>query len=118
MSGAFLQLLPLCLGLFLLQGLAAIPWLVVLSRVPFRDRLSFYAKLVGITTGCGVIFAFLLNANSDPGLVSLWGRFYSSILTLQIGLDLFVLTFYLMLTFWSKAGAVALAAFQEGVRQP
>jgi ABC-type transport system involved in multi-copper enzyme maturation permease subunit len=42
----------------------------------------------------------------------------ASLLTLQIGIDLFVLTFRLLLTFWSKGGAVALAAFQEGVRQP
>jgi ABC-type transport system involved in multi-copper enzyme maturation permease subunit len=29
-----------------------------------------------------------------------------------------VLIFFSMLTFWSKGGAVALAAFQEGIRQP
>jgi ABC-type transport system involved in multi-copper enzyme maturation permease subunit len=33
-------------------------------------------------------------------------------------MDLFVLTCVLLLTFWPKGGAVALAAFQEGVRQP
>jgi ABC-type transport system involved in multi-copper enzyme maturation permease subunit len=37
---------------------------------------------------------------------------------LQVGIDLFVVTFYLMLVFWPKGGAVALAAFQECVRQP
>ena len=33
-------------------------------------------------------------------------------------LGLCVLTFSLLLAFWPKGGAVALAAFQEGVRQP
>jgi ABC-type transport system involved in multi-copper enzyme maturation permease subunit len=51
-------------------------------------------------------------------VVSLWGRFYSSILSLQLGFDLFILAFFMMLTFVPKAGAVALAAFREGVRQP
>jgi ABC-type transport system involved in multi-copper enzyme maturation permease subunit len=46
------------------------------------------------------------------------GRVYMSVLHLQIMMDLFVLTFMLLLTFWPKGGAVALAAFQEGVRQP
>jgi ABC-type transport system involved in multi-copper enzyme maturation permease subunit len=118
MSGTFLQLIPFCLGLFFLQGLAAVPWLVALSRNSFREQLPFYGKVVGIVTASGLIFALLLQANSDPGIVALWGRLYTSILTLQLGLDLFVLTFYLLLTFWSKAGAVGLAAFQEGVRQP
>ena len=118
MSAAFLQLIPFCLGLFLLQGLAVIPWLFALSRSTFREQLPFYGKVVGIVTGCGLIFAFLLQSNSDPGIVGLWGRVYASILTLQVGLDLFVLSFYLLLTFRSKAGAVSLAAFQEGVRQP
>ena len=89
MSGAFLQLLPFCVGLFLLQGLAAVPWLFALSRSTFREQLPLYGKVVGIVTGCGLIFAFLLQSNSDPGVVGLWGRIYASILTLQLGLDLF-----------------------------
>jgi ABC-type transport system involved in multi-copper enzyme maturation permease subunit len=118
MSGTFLQLIPFCIGLFLLQGLAAVPWLFALSRSTVREALPFYGKVVGIVAACGLAFAILLQTNSEPGIVALWGRLYAAILTLQLGLDLFVLTFYLLLTFWSKAGAVALAAFQEGVRQP
>jgi ABC-type transport system involved in multi-copper enzyme maturation permease subunit len=118
MSSAFLQLLPLCLLLFLVQGLAAIPWVVALSQLSFRRDAKFLAKLVGGVTAGGLAFAFVLNANSDPGMVGLWGRLYASILTIQIGVDLFILTYFLLLTFWPKGGAVALAAFQEGIRQP
>jgi hypothetical protein len=118
MTSAFLQLLPFCLALFFVQGLAALPWMFALSRQTFRGQMPFYGKVIGIVTVCGLLFAFLLESNSDPGIVSLWGRFYMSILTLQVGFDLFIVTFYLLLTWWSKAGAVALAAFQEAVRQP
>lgn len=113
-----LDLLLVCLGLFLLQGLAAVPWLLALSRQSFRTQLPYFGKVVGIVTLGGILFAFLLGGNSGPGIVGIWGRFYSSILTLQVASDLFVLTFYLALTFWSKGGAVALAAFREAVRQP
>src|SRR5438067_8089592 len=102
MSAAFVQLVPFCLALFFLQGVPAIPWLLAFSRQEFRERTAFYGKVVGITTGCGLLFAFLLDSNSEPGIVALWGRLYCAILTLQVGIDLFVLTFYLLLTFWPK----------------
>jgi ABC-type transport system involved in multi-copper enzyme maturation permease subunit len=118
MSSAFLQLVPFALVLFLLQGLAAIPWLMVVTRRSFAKNGPFYLKVVGGVTLGGLLFAFILQSNSDPGIVALWGRFYHSILMMQVGIDLFILTFFLLLTFWPKGGAVALAAFQEAVRQP
>lgn len=118
MSVAFVQLLPLCLLLFLVQALAALPWLLVLTGHELRRDFTFVAKVVGAVTGGGLFFAFLLQSNSDPGIVALWGRFYTSILLLQIGFDLFVLVYFVMLSAWPKGGAVALAAFKESVRQP
>ncbi len=118
MSPAFLQLVPFCVLLFLLQGLAALPWMIALSRQPAREQQWFLLKVVGAITLGGIVFASILQASSDPGVVGLWGRFYASVLFLQLGIDFFIVVFYLMLTFWSKAGGVALAAFQEGVRQP
>lgn len=118
MSPTVTQLIFFSLWLFLVQGIAAIPWIRVLSGHAFGRSWGFYAIIVGMVTVCGLPFAFLLHGNSDPGFVSVVGRFYASLLTLQLGLDVFVITFYLMLTFWSKGGAVALAAFQEAVRQP
>jgi hypothetical protein len=110
MSAAFVELVPFCLVLFLLQGLAALPWMVAMSRQTFRQQQAFLWKVVGGITAGGVLFAFILQSSSDPGIVALWGRFYSSILLLQLGIDFFVLSFYLLLTFWSKGNAAALAA--------
>ena len=119
MSSATLQLISLCLGLFLVQGLAAVPWLMAMSQRPIKEQLPFLVKIVAGVTACGrAIFAFMVDANTETGTVNLWGRLYASILCFQIAVDLFVLAFFLLLTFQPKTGAVALAAFQEGVRQP
>ncbi len=118
MSSALLQLVPFCLLLFLIQGLAAIPWVMVLTRYSFQRERNFFLKMAGGVGLGGVLFAFILQSNRDPEIVALWGRLYASVLTLQIGIDLFILTYWLLLTYWSKGGAVALAAFQESVRQP
>lgn len=113
-----MQLVPLCLALFLVQGLAALPWIILLSKNPVRSQQGFLLKVVGGITLSGLLFPFILEANSDPGIVALWGRFYGSVLFLQLGVDFFILVFYALLTLWPKGGAVALAAYQEGVRQP
>jgi ABC-type transport system involved in multi-copper enzyme maturation permease subunit len=118
MSASFVQLVPLSLALFLVQGVAALPWIILLSKNPVRANQGFLLKVVGGVTLSGLVFPFILEANSDAGIVALWGRFYASILAIQVGVDFFIIVFYGLLTFWSKAGAVALAAFQEGVRQP
>src|ERR1700722_18141227 len=118
MSPALLQLFPFCVVLFLLQGLATVPWLMALSQRPFRQQLPFLTKVVGGVAAGGLLFAGVLQANSDPAVVALWGRLFAAIFCLQIAIDFFVLAFYLLLNFWPKTGAVALAAFQEGVRQP
>ena len=113
-----LQLFPFCLLLLFLQGLATVPWLMALSQRPLRQQLPFLLKVIGAVVLGGGVFAFVVQSNSDQVIVGLWGRLYASVLCMQLEIDLFVLTFYLLLTFWPKAGAVALAAFQEGVRQP
>jgi ABC-type transport system involved in multi-copper enzyme maturation permease subunit len=118
MSSALLQLLPICLVLFLVQALAAIPWIMLVTGYDPRKEIAYYGKIVGGVAAAGLVFAFILQSSSDAGILGLWGRFYASILTLQIGFDLFILVHFLLLTFWPKGGAVALAAFREGVRQP
>lgn len=118
MSSSLLQLIPFSLALFFVQGLAALPWIVTLSKRRVRDQQGFLLKVVGGITLGGIVFPVLLEANSEPGIVGVWGRFYSSILTLQLGIDFFIFLFWGLLTVWPKGGAVALAAFQEGVRQP
>src|SRR5437868_402945 len=113
-----MQLVPVCLILFLLQGLAAVPWMMALSRKTFREQWPFLWKVVaGVTLG-GLLFGLLLRSNSDPGIVTLWGRLYGSVLAMQVGIDVFIGIIWLLLKFLPKTGAVTLAAFQESIRQP
>jgi ABC-type transport system involved in multi-copper enzyme maturation permease subunit len=118
MTSSLLQLIVVCVGLFLLQGVAALPWVVALSGRPLRRQGGFVLSLLGGLAAAGVAAAFFLNINSDRDVLGYWGRIYGSVLHLQLALDLFVLVFAAMLLGWSKGGAVALASFREGVRQP
>jgi ABC-type transport system involved in multi-copper enzyme maturation permease subunit len=118
MSGPFVQLIPVCLVLFFLQGLAAVPWLMALSTRSFKAQWPLLWKVVASVTVGGLLFGVLLRSNSDPGIVALWGRVYCSVLFLQLGIDFFIGVLWLLLTFIPKTGAVALAAFQESIRQP
>src|SRR5688572_11059351 len=114
MSSDFIQLVVLCVGGFFVQGLAALPWDSVLTGRPARKHLG----MLGIVTAVGLGFAFFMNMNNDAQVLARWGRIYMAILHLQLGADAFVVVFRLLLLVWSKGGAVALASFQEGVRQP
>ncbi len=120
MSGPFLQLFIVCTILLALQGLAALPWFVALGTRA-RDRLRepmFWIQGIAFIIGAALIAGYFLNANNDPIGHRRWGRFYMSLLHLQLGADMFVVGFWLLLSVWPKGGAVALAAFREGVRQP
>ncbi|MFO0964135.1 MAG: ABC transporter permease [Gemmataceae bacterium] len=86
-------------------------------RPLFRTR-RFWLIILGIVIGGGVIGAVLLEANPYPGWLSNWGRIAMSFVHLFCGLALLVGILALLLRLWPKGGAVALAAFQEGVRQP
>src|SRR5262249_51447228 len=48
----------------------------------------------------------------------IWGHVYSVLLQLQLIVDFFIGFFALVLWVWPKGGAVGLAAFREGLRQP
>src|SRR5947209_8204605 len=115
MSSDFLLLAGVCLVLFLVQALAALPWIYAFSRGPMRASWPMLAMVVGIAY---VAFTLLVDYYSDPAVLTRAGRIYMSVLQLQLMFDLFVGVFLLMLAVWPKGGAVALAAFQEGVRQP
>jgi ABC-type transport system involved in multi-copper enzyme maturation permease subunit len=115
MSTGLLQLGVLTLVLFVVQGLAALPWLYAISRRPLREHLPV---LGGVILVGFIAFTGILDYYSDPVVLVRAGRTYMSILQLQLTLDLFVAVFMVTLAVWPKGGAVALAAFQEGVRQP
>lgn len=121
MSSTFLQLLVASVVLSVVQALAALPWLLALQRTGlFRLALSrrLVWRLVLTIAVLGVPAAILLNMNSDPGVLAVAGRVYTSVLHLQLGFDFFVVAFVLLLTFWPKGGSIALASFQEGIYQP
>src|SRR5205823_9179367 len=111
MSSGFATLAFVCFLLVLVQALAALPWLHVFTRRPLR---SYIGILGGVTAASFVGFLYAVNQYSDPAVLARTGRLYTSVLQLQLTLDVFVLAFWLMLTAWPKGGAVALAAFQEG----
>jgi ABC-type transport system involved in multi-copper enzyme maturation permease subunit len=109
-----------CVCLLVLQALAAVPWLLA---VDWRNRRWLARpKVWGIgllaTVVLGVVWAYFLDQTGDARGLVRWGRLYMSVLHLQLGADLFAVVFWLLLAFWPKGAAVALAAFQEGVRQP
>jgi hypothetical protein len=54
----------------------------------------------------------------ESSTLEVWGQIYAAVLQLQLLADAFILIFALLLLLWPKGGAIALAAFREGVRQP
>src|SRR5205823_3425593 len=121
MSTPFINLVAACTVFALIQLLAALPWLatldpvLVLSRV---RRLSSWGWFLLTALGGGVALAVFLNSNNEAKALAFWGRFYAIVLHLQLAADLFVFVFMVLLRLWPQGGAVSLAAFREGIRQP
>ncbi|MBI3407620.1 MAG: ABC transporter permease subunit [Planctomycetes bacterium] len=120
MSSAIANLAVVCAVLAVLQVLAALPWLLALNPMSRSKLLGFrfLSKAIGVAVLAGVALAAYFGSNMDPQALKGWGRVYMAALQSQIAADLFVLVFLLLLRFWPKGGAVSLAAFQEGLRQP
>lgn len=121
--------------LLVIQLLAAVPWAwmlfvhrenVLRSGRALRDLMQqgdpltrhllirFVAIVIGVLVA-PVIFAFTAGAGATLEGV---GYFYGAVLQIQLLIDAFIVVFALLLRFWPKGGAIALAAFREGVRQP
>jgi hypothetical protein len=111
--------------LLLLQVLAALPWLTLafVSREDWRGLRrhplsSGLLTRVGIVLVLGVVVPVIyLMFVQDKGALEVSGRVYAAVLQVQLTVDAFILLFLLLLLAWPKGGAVALAAFREGVRQ-
>jgi hypothetical protein len=121
--------------LMVIQVLAALPWVSLL----FLKRESLVQSLLNLWNNMGlgsrgarwfvyrVVSAivalivapmvFAMTATGDKALTAA-GYSYGAILQLQLLADAFILVFVLLLWLWPKGGAIALAAFREGVRQP
>jgi ABC-type transport system involved in multi-copper enzyme maturation permease subunit len=119
--GSFFTLFVPSLLLVLIQVLAALPWVWALLsqwlKVQMRQASNWMmagALLIGITLAVNLLLWFEQGAAS----LDLIGRAYAAALHFQLVVDLFVIFFALLTLIWPKGGAVALAAFREGIRQP
>jgi ABC-type transport system involved in multi-copper enzyme maturation permease subunit len=102
------------------QLVATLPWLLALD-IRQRPRWRLWSTWgIGILAcaGVGLVAGWYLDGNADEVSLARLGRVYASILHLQLAADLIVGVFALLLIFWPKAGAVALSAFRESIRQP
>ena len=121
MLSAVLKQLGPCLILTVIQFVAALPWLWALDSRAFRQQVRTVAgwgRFLGALAGVTFLMSFFLAYQRGATMLELYGRFYGSLLHLQLVVDFFVIAFLLVLLVWPKGGAVALAAFREGVRQP
>lgn len=119
---------------------AALPWVLLafdqrgemaglLRRlVGSPGQLALHARAAGPIAG-PLVLAFLLVVgvplilvcaffSSDPATSETSGTLYGAALQLQLIADFFILGFPLLMKVWPKGGAVAFAAFVEGVKQP
>jgi hypothetical protein len=104
-----------------IQFLAALPWLKVLSPKGFSDTFrnpSLMGAWVLGLLGVSVLAAMFIGYKGDSASLALYGRAYAFILHIQLITDFFIVVPALLILIWPKGGAVALATFREGWRQP
>src|SRR5438874_1477371 len=97
-----------CLVLTALQFLLALPWLWAIDPKTFRDfarRPTSWATFIGIVGAIAALAAFMFAHQRVTTSLDLMGRFYGSILFIQVEVDLFLLVFGVMLSLWPKGGA-------------
>jgi ABC-2 family transporter protein len=104
--------------LVLVQAIAALPWLLVLVRRPYAAWLKGTGLVLASIIAIRLVQIVLPMGWATEAVLEYMGRVYGSVLHLQLLADLFVGIFAVMLKVWPKGGAVALAAFREGIRQP
>ena len=107
--------------LAVIQVLAALPGLRAIDSRGFDRSLRNPQTLLYVIVGVlGLAFALaaFVGYKGDSTNMRLYGRVYGAVLHLQLLIDLFLLAPALLILVWPKGGAVALAAYREGWRQP
>ncbi|QDU21581.1 ABC transporter permease subunit [Urbifossiella limnaea] len=104
------------------QFVAALPWLWAIDPRGF-ERATRSPRALGTIVagviGAGIAVAAYAGYKSDANSLEWNGRYvYGAVLHLQLLIDLFILMPNLLVLVWPKGGAVALAAYREGLRQP
>lgn len=107
--------------LALLQVIAALPWLRAIDPRGFDKTLknpaALGSALLPILLLCALA-AWFLGYLGESSHIETYGKYYGAILHLQLLIDLFIIVPLLLTVVWPKGGAVALAAYREGWRQP
>jgi hypothetical protein len=118
--------------LLLIQLVAALPWLALAfvrredwvgvfrgGAGVLRSRLARRLLIRGaVVLGVLIVGPLLFqSAVQEKTALEVCGHIYAAVLQTQLVVDFFIAAFALMLWLWPKGGAVALAAFREGVRQ-
>ena len=80
MSSSFVQLAVVTVILFVLQGLAALPWIFAWRQRPLGQQLPLVGKILGSMIVVGLLAAVFFDYNSDPQVLSGWGRIYMAVL--------------------------------------
>lgn len=107
-------------ALTLLQVLLAIPWLLASGVIQGPKKVGWSGMLPPIIAGIITCFALplivvnFLESEVTEGL----GQWFAAIAQFQLIIDVFILGIPLLALIWPKGGAVAQAAFREGIRQP
>lgn len=103
------------------QFVAALPWLWAIDPRGFEraTRTGSTLGYVAGVIGAGIAVASYAGYKSDAVSLEWNGRYvYGAVLHLQLLIDLFILMPNALVLVWPKGGAVALAAYREGLRQP
>ncbi|OWK47466.1 ABC transporter permease [Fimbriiglobus ruber] len=103
------------------QVLAALPWLRAIDPRGFDKAAKTPAGVgyaLGALIGIAVLFAGFVGYKGDSSSLQLYGRIYGAILHAQLLIDLFLIAPAVLTLILPKTGAVALAAYREGWRQP
>lgn len=86
------------------------------SRLLRSGSTWLYLALIYLVGG--FVSGWLLEIWGDPGRIQEYGRIYASIVHALLILDLMILLPRFLILIWPRGGAVALAAYREGYRQP
>jgi len=121
MTTSLLNLFLAGLVLAIFQVLAAIPWVSALDNRRFHKWITD-PKVLGYIGG-GILalaagLTWYIRSIGDLSELERFGRYYGAMFHLQLIFNFIVLAPRLLILVWPKAGAVAIAAYREALRQP
>jgi len=104
------------------QFAAALPWLWSIDPKGF-ERTTRSGTALGYIIGglliAGAAVGAFIGYKGEAANLQWYGQYvYGAVLHLQLLIDLFLVMPALLILVWPKGGAVALAAYREGWRQP